>query len=60
MMGIGSRTSKTRAKAEAELLGEQARHLRDGRLADALAWPQPTLGAAIGKLARQRNDGQHG
>ena len=63
---IHSRASKHRAKAEAELLKEQTRQLRDERKAekaeaaeDLPAWRQPTLGAALGKLARQRNEGQH-
>jgi hypothetical protein len=65
-MGLSrSRASKHRASAGSDLVSDQTGQLRDGRKAghqaagDVPAWRQPSLGAALGKLARQRNDGQH-
>jgi hypothetical protein len=62
---IRSRASKHRVKAGSDLGSELTRQPRDGwtagheAAADVPAWRQPSLGAALGKLARQRNDGQH-
>lgn len=60
------RAPKHRARAESELVTEQTGQPRAGRKAgheadagDVPAWRQPSLGAALGKFARQRNDGQH-
>jgi hypothetical protein len=70
---IHSRASKKRAKAEAELLREQAKQVRAERqaqdravraeraeaAADLPAWRQPTLGAAIAAARRNRHgDGE--
>lgn len=45
-----SRSKRKLRHAQAELTREQARALRDNRLADLPWWRQPTLGAMISKL----------
>ena len=49
---IHSRAAKKRNRAEAKLLKEQARELKEDRAADATAIRQPTVGLLIGRLIR--------
>ena len=59
---IHSRASKKRDKAEAELLEEQRRQLKDERRAAEAeragdsVWRQPTVGDAISAWRRKRQD----
>jgi hypothetical protein len=51
---IHSRAAKKRNKAEAELLREQTRQLREAAAEDQPAWRQPTIGGAISKALKNR------